>query len=567
MKQDILILNQIENTIQLHIDCFKRGYTTLHYFYNPAQETIVELTEPKITIKELESERYYFYCTNENEESTGDINVEISGLTINEALNNVANCSGLNDNIYKDIIDTIEDENFVLDVFNKMTDDNKEEYEKLLLALTSFYNMRQEELNLFVNPIFNFDLSKIESPNNIKYNFIIYKYNKNENSWTLLKEKCIFDSFYIDFHGKPSTMYLIAPTINSNVVREYFIYQPSKTLSEAKYERRIFDNKNKYEKTIKLSTQMDLSELIDDEEGQEIVSALQFINPKQYVFNIPVVNFKQNKFEVKISDFDFIEKFNKNIYLGALEIDQAFSKEIVPHKIKISSSSFQFSPANYLMNSGENYIFFITDNSNKVLSECSLGGYNTNNDLLSYYKVSRKIDVETYRRQLFNIFMDYNKKDWPVISSIIDTFILSSEDYTESLSEFTINKILNLDSIYYRIDFLIQLILLYKLKYTLPVNQDFLKHQVFANSYHKHVFPEGNSYIVQITRINDKETTIENSVCGSVAKEVKIDKNDFIYFCCYNMQNWECSSIAFYNNKIKQGQKYFFFPKLEVEII
>lgn len=567
MKQDILILNQIENTIQLYIDCFKRGYTTLHYFYNPAQETIVELTEPKITIKELESERYYFYCTNENEESTGDINVEISGLTINEALNNVANCSGLNDDIYKDIIDTIEDENFVLDVFNKMTDDNKEEYEKLLLALTSFYNMRQEELNLFVNPIFNFDLSKIESPNNIKYNFIIYEYNKNENSWTLLREKCIFDSFYIDFHGKPSTMYLIAPTINSNVVREYFIYQPSKTLSEAKYERRIFDNQNKYEKTIKLSTQMDLSELIDDEEGQEIVSALQFINPKQYVFNIPVVNFKQNKFEVKISDFDFIEKFNKNIYLGALEIDQAFSKEIVPHKIKISSSSFQFSPANYLMNSGENYIFFITDSSNKVLSECSLSGYNTDNDLLNYYKVSRKIDVETYRRQLFNIFMDYNKKDWPIISSIIDTFILSSEDYTESLSEFTISKILNLDSIYYRIDFLIQLILLYKLKYTLPVNQDFLKHQVFANSYHKHVFPEGNSYIVQTVKINDKETTIENSVCGSVAKEVKIDKNDFIYFCCYNMQNWECSSIAFYNNKIKQGQKCFFFPKLEVEII
>ena len=567
MKQDILILNQIENTIQLYIDCFKRGYTTLHYFYNPAQETIVELTEPKITIKELESERYYFYCTNENEESTGDINVEISGLTINEALNNVANCSGLNDNIYKDIIDTIEDENFVLDVFNKMTDDNKEEYEKLLLALTSFYNMRQEELNLFVNPIFNFDLSKIESPNNIKYNFIIYEYNKNENSWTLLREKCIFDSFYIDFHGKPSTMYLIAPTINSNVVREYFIYHPSKTLSEAKYERRIFDNQKKKKKTIKLSTQMDLSELIDDEEGQEIVSALQFINPKQYVFNIPVVNFKQNKFEVKISDFDFIEKFNKNIYLGALEIDQAFSKGIVPHKIKISSSSFQFSPANYLMNSGENYIFFITDNSNKVLSECSLSGYNTDNDLLSYYKVSRKIDVETYRRQLFNIFMDYNKKDWPVISSIIDTFILSSEDYTESLSEFTISKILNLDSIYYRIDFLIQLILLYKLKYTLPVNQDFLKHQVFANSYHKHVFPEGNSYIVQTVRINDKEITIENSVCGSVAKEVKIDKNDFIYFCCYNMQNWECSSITFYNNKIKQGQKYFFFPKLEVEII
>ena len=161
MKQDILILNQIENTIQLYIDCFKRGYTTLHYFYNPAQETIVELTEPKITIKELESERYYFYCTNENEESTGDINVEISGLTINEALNNVANCSGLNDDVYKDIIDTIEDKNFILDVFNKMTDDNKEEYEKLLLALTLFYNMRQEELNLFVNPIFNFDLSKI----------------------------------------------------------------------------------------------------------------------------------------------------------------------------------------------------------------------------------------------------------------------------------------------------------------------------------------------------------------------------------------------------------------------
>lgn len=567
MKQDILILNQIENTIQLYIDCFKRGYTALHYFYNPAQETIIELTEPKITIKELESEKYYFYCTNENEESTGDISVEISGLTINEALNNVANCSGLNDDIYKDIIDTVENENFVLDVLNKMTDDNKEEYEKLLLALTAFYNMRQEELNLFVNPIFNFDLSKIESPNNIKYNFIVYEYNKNENSWTLLREKCIFDSFYIDFHGKPSTMYLIAPTIDSKIVREYFIYQPSKTLSEAKYERRILDNQNKYEKTIKLSTQMDLSELIDDEEGQEIVSALQFINPKQYVFNIPVVNFKQNRFEVKISDFDFIEKFNKNIYLGALEIDQAFSKEIVPHKIKISSSSFQFSPANYLMNSGENYIFFITDNSNKVLSECSLGGYNTDNDLLNYYRVSRKIDVETYRRQLFNIFMDYNKKDWPVISSIIDTFILSSEDYTESLSEFTISKILNLDPIYYRIDFLIQLILLYKLKYTLPVNQDFLKHQVFANSYHKHVFQEGNSYIVQITKINDKEITIENSVCGSVAKEVKIDKNDFIYFCCYNMQNWECSSIAFYNNKIKEGQRYFFFPKLEVEII
>jgi hypothetical protein len=196
-----------------------------------------------------------------------------------------------------------------------------------------------------------------------------------------------------------------------------------------------------------------------------------------------------------------------------------------------------------------------------------LGGYNTDNDLLNYYRVSRKIDVETYRRQLFNIFMDYNKKDWPVISSIIDTFILSSEDYTESLSEFTIGKILNLDSIYYRIDFLIQLILLYKLKYTLPINQDFLKYQVFANSYHKHVFPEGSSYIVQITKIDDKEITIENSVCGSVAKEVKIDKNDFIYFCCYNMQNWECSSIAFYNNKIQEGQKYFFFPKLEVEII
>ena len=571
MWNSIIVLNQIANTVTLYANCYKNGYTRLCYFSDPEDIAIIDLSGPEITIRSLEEKEYYFYCVDQDLNETGHIKISVDAVSYKNFMDNIVEFTQTDD--IDLIIPKINEQNYVMDLYRRATSRKKNfsYYEKLIMACVSFYNIRHEVLNSDTTPEFNlvFCPLKINSTNYKKYNYIPYVYDLDTKTWKRLSYQEEFRTESFAFSGKPSLMYRIRVLSDFNLVREYFYYQPSETLSKTILEGNISSQQQLTEKTAEMLTKLDVTEILDDEYAQEVVLALQEITPAFPIFRAPTISYNgyTGTISAKIENYLWILASRNKIYLAALELDQAFAKNKAPHKIPVHSSNMIFDPSIYLMNYGEDYIFYICDAAGNILSAPAIAAYGTNNNLSDIVQAKRRTDLELYRRRLFNIFKEYDKNSWDKIALILDQYMIAREDYYEPFLTYMIRKISYLDLYKDHSDFLLQLILLAWVQHYMPTDRTFLSHQVYGEAYHKHVLPEQeNPYIICCMRINHGEITWNFLTGGEIAQEIWTDRDDYLLLFAMSPDFSRMSPSAFYSN-IHQGQtRYFYYPGLEVDI-
>ena len=569
MTNYITVLNQIADTVTLYVNCFKNGYTRLCYFYNPASIVTINLTEPRITIDGLTEKKYYFYCLNNQDEEVGHITVPVATASYATFWQNMLSYTDIEEDT--NILLNLKEPEYVLDLYKAAvkSEDGIEAYEELLSSCTSFYNSRQESLNTMSIPDFILKDETVISFSGQRYYFIPYVYNLTEDKWEIVPGQERNRTETYTFNGKPSLMYRILVLSDISLVREYFYYCPSKTLSETILERRISTKQQLMKRTAEMMVQFDITELSEDEYGQEVVCALQEMKPEYPILAMPQLTYDEENglFYGYFPNYNILPFVDYNIYIAALEIDQVYNQNKVPHKILAAGKNFILNPSAVRMNYGEDYIFYLCDKDNHILSMPCIYRYGTETDTELYFTISRKLDLDLYRRRLFNIFKEYDKKDWNTISLILDKYIASEENLYQPMTDYAIEEISRLDTIHFQIDYLIQLVLLNQIKYYLPTDQTFIHEQVYAEEYNKHVFPEAEEpYIIRCGRLDKNVLSWEFIAAGDTSKEIRIDKNKLICLQALNKDMTKTSPYALYHNIYSGSTRYFYYPNLEVTV-
>jgi len=566
---DIIVLRQIADQATLYCNCVKKGYTELCYFQDPDQIVRVLLERPEVTVRNLTAGAASFYCENATGDQTGHIVIEISGVDRQTFYNNILYCNGLDPESYRTILQQLTEDDPVLQLYRLCRAEKKEPepYETLLELFTEIYDVRQEYLNTAGDPDFIFREKTIASAYDVPYDFLPYRFDPGKNTWILSREQIVRNQPVFTFSGKPLEMYRILVLSEFQTVREYYIFPPSETRTGAILERKISVRKNLTEKTVGLMARMNLEEIAEDETGQEIVAALQEINPDHPLLQIPQVEYNENdnRFHAQVPDYDLVSQSDRTIYLAALEIDQAFSKTHVPHKILVTGETVVFRPTDYLFNQEEDYLFYLCDETGSVLSRASVAPFRTGHDTGQYFRISRKIDLETYRRRLYILFRDYSRENWDIISSLLDKFILNETSLYQSFTDFLLTEVLTLPQA--PTDLLVRLILWEQQQRYLPTDRSFLKEQVYAEGYHKHLFPESKEpYIICRTRLQDGQWVRDHILAGETATELFIDQEKFVYFYGISCNLSRTSAFVMYHNIHSGPTRYFYFPGLEVTV-
>lgn len=566
---EITVLNQVGSDLSLYVNGIKNGFTSLKYFSDPDHIAEISLQKPEIILHDLVPGEYSFYLEDKEENQAGYKTIQISNLEKDTIFQNILTCAGLTDPFYVETVSKLDTTSYIEQLYTKAKKDSshQEEYDALLKAFVTFYNLRQEEMNLFVEPEFTITDSELVSKNSGKFTFIPYTYDIEKEKWILLPEQIEYNTDFYSIDGKPRIMYLIAVLSDFSVIRKYFVYRPSKTLSETILARRIKTKQLEIETIGELTANIDLTNFAEDTYGQKIVAALLRFQNTRPIFKKPVIILEQNKIHVTVPDFKCISLLNKPIYLAALELKEVYAEKHIAHRCLIAYENFSFNPSELLLNSDTEYIFYLTDDTGKVLSNLALLSLDDTQILDTYISSYQNVVFDDYSRKLYNIFREYNKRDWETVSLSLSIYKLINNP-EDTLYEYMLKQLLKLDEQRERIDYLIQLITLCQLTYYTDIDQTLIQHQVYSKDFKSHVFPEREDpYIIKVTRIYDTDIRYEYILAGAESTSVRIDQGDYILLQCIDPSSWTMSSIAFYNNKIKNGRPYFYFPKLEVEVI
>lgn len=571
MINDITVISQIADQITLYVNCFKEGYKKLCYFHNPNNIIEIDLDMPEISIRNLQEEEYYFYCENEEGEETGHITVPISTVSIKDTWKNILTESELENKRNQTLIASLSSYDYIMDLYTASLREQQEvdEFDELILAAVSFYNLRQESLNTTFAPEFSIKNNIFSSTNSKEYKFVPFLYNRDNKKWEIINglSKDKTDKFV--FSDKPSEMYLILVLSDFSVIRKYFYYQPSETLSETILERRISTTRQFTEKTVEMMSRFDLSEIKDDEEKQRITCALQELKPEYPILASPKIIYdnESHLFTVEFPDWGILSTVDKIIYLSACEIDEAFNEKRVPHKILVTAENFVVGPFTLGLNYEEDYIFYFSDKSGKPLSNPILCSYGTSTDLETCFSISRRIDIEEYRRRLYNVFREYDKKDWNAVSILLDRYSTNEDNLYRPIMDYMLEAISRLDIMHYRIEYLMQLVLLNQLRNYVPIDQSFINQQVYAEGYHKHVFPEyETNYVIKCGRLNKNAIEWEYISCGEEVQELSTNRDSFLIMQVFDKDLTKASPYAFYHNIYTGETRYFFYPDLEVTV-
>ena len=572
----IIVLNQIKDTVTLYCNCVKYGYTKLRYSRNDMPDDVIEipLSSTEVTVTNLIPGEYTFCAVNLEGKFSLPVFIEMSAISHQQFLSNILIAAGLDAPDCLQIVKQLKTEKYIEELYslwkNRKKDSPLDKYgEKILSALVSAYNLEQENLN--GQFIFSFRISEenIAAGDQIKYKFVPYEFDSETKTWVLEKDNISNDWQFLIHNNKSSVLRQISVLSDFNVVRKYYIYQPSETSSEGILERRISANQIKTEKFHNLLANVDLTELYDDGIGQETVLSLMHLDSKKPIFKKPELTLTDsNKLHIVIPDYEAFSLLTENTYLAALELNEAFSEQIHPHKIKITSDEFDISPARVLINPDQEYLFWITDKNNMVLSNVVLFSFNENFPIQKYTESYSRIVYDEYNRKLYSIFREYRKQDWNIISTLLQRYLLVGIQNDIDIEEFLINQVLQLDASAIQIDVLLQLIILCRLTYYSNIDQHLIQEQVYSKEMYSHIFPEReNPYLIKIIKIKGTSIISEYMISGPESASVRIDKNDFVILQCINPTNWKVSAAAFYNNRIKYGQPYFYFPNLKVKVI
>lgn len=568
---DIIFLSQTDNAVTLYANCYKRGYRRLAYFRDPASVMTVLLEQPELTVEGLEPGLYTFYGTDDEGNETGYVQVRIEDMLLAEYLDSLLAYHNMDTTPYTDLVHAFTGDDPVLALYRayKTAAGHRTEYEELLTVFTDERNVRQEQLNLFLRPLFTFDKADgtIVSSYKLPYTFYVYRYDLDDETWILDKDDTQYRTNEFRLAGKPSEMYRILVLSDFQVVREYYLYEPSGTLSETILERRIAACRLAAEKTVELRSDEDAADGTADQ--YKLAAALLDFDTDRPVLQRPVVETDEDGLQITVTvpDYDPILFGVQPIYLAALEVSEIFWNSR-PHKIPVTADRFTIRRARFLTNADTEYVFYFIDQTGKPLSQVTLVSFDDAYPVETYADYYRKIQLERYRRKLYAVFQQYAAGDWNIVSSILDLYFLSIEkDVPFSVS--VIRQLTYLNDARYRIDVLIQLVLLCELRHYMPVRPDFIRRQVYSQMFRVHVMPASDTdYLIHIVHINGDTVTHEYRLSDkSGATEIRMDRDDFLWVQAIDPATWKLSGIAFYNNRVKQGRGAFYFPQLEVEVI
>lgn len=561
--KDIILLQQTADTVTLYANCVKKGYTTICYFQDPESICTIQSEDPVITLRDLDSGDYYIYAENKEQHETGHTSFTVSALPKKTLFQNIALSNHVT--IDNTILASLSAENYILDLYKKLIQENTVT-EEALLAFIEFYNAQQETLNTN-DPEFIIENQTITVRTKIPYRFIPYVYHIDTDSWQILREQADNNTEVFSFYGKPALLYRICVLSDFSVVRDYFLYQPSETLSETILERQIQTKKNRAEKLAEQILQINLEEIADDENGQKTVASLLQFAPDHVIFRKPEINIEDMELSCHIPDYSCIELLDKPIFLCILELEETFAKVFRPHRYKINEQDFIIPPFFLSMNPDTEYVLYLSDESGKILTEPILISLNpeypTELYTVSYYRTI----YDTYIRKLNSVFKEYGKEQWNQVAKLLEQYLLQN-DYRFSIPEFLCKQLIRLNPDRERIDRMLELVILCQLRYYANIDQSFISHQVYSKEFKSHVFPEAeHPYIVRTIRFNDGEITYDYFLTGEESLSIRMDKDAYLLLQCIDPDTWTVSAPAFYNNRVRSGAPYFYFPKLEVEVI
>ncbi len=433
---------------------------------------------------------------------------------------------------------------------------------------TQQYNARQEQLNLFVTPMFTFSNTEkyiISATDYISYDFHVYKLDTKYNQWIIQPALCQYNTDSFQLCGDAASLYKIVILKDGELIRQFYYYEFSAEVKE-----------NIIQDSIKaaLEAKEQIHELFEDDEEinnskdeQYAVASMFQMDVTRPIFRpLKIVPGNNRMINCTIPDYDVIKESQRTVYLAALELSEAWSYQKIPHKIKITAPTMNCGGLEFLPNTDTEYLFYIIDDAGTQLCHPTLVSFDEEYPSDTYAETYLRIWHDRYLRKLYTVFQEYGKNQWNIVSSIADKYFISQIEYVP-IRDYIIGQVVNLDVDKSSITRIIQLLLLCDLQYFMNIDQTFMRQQVYAEPYKMHVFPQSSStYLIRIMRINKDQITYQTIRSGYGATEVQMYKDDYTIFQCIDPLSWKLSSIAFYNNTDASTASYFYFPKLEVEV-
>ena len=566
----LIVLNKIGNNVTLYANSLKKGYSVLRFARLAIEKRAIQLQWPEVKLLDLGIGKYYLYCINDNMETDGDIQIDIDYKTRDEYFNDLLIANDLFSSPYTDIVHSLTTDDYITELYDQYAiseEENKNAYEKLLTIFANDYNMLQEKLNLFVNPLFRLDrkLGNISSYYKIMYTFTPYIYNPETKEWDIQRDRITYDSDTFSPGGMLPGLYKIVVTLNNELVRSFFWYESTAPIMETRVQEIMDLQQIIAEKGVELANEL---EEVGDQDVIESSAALLDFDLVMPVFRRPEIETNEDgSLTILIPDHEAFVLLGRTFYVAVLELTELYSEAPHPHKIRIFNKVMQINKSDITSNSDNEFAFYLVDDVGTKLSQLTFVSFDPDYPVQDCINTYRRAQYNRYLRKLYTVFQQYSPEYWNTVSSIAGQYLLNTI-HDIPISEFLITQIISLEPTKYRINFLIQLILLCDLQYFTDIDQNFIRDQVYSRSFGNHVFPVlDNPYLIRIITIDDGAISYRYLRSGRGGTEVKVKYNEYTILQCINPETWKSSSIAYYSNTMTKTTYSFYFPKLEVTTI
>jgi len=579
-NHDIIALKQYEDKIDLYCNCYNYGFETLEYFSTNISEIkiqSIQLQSPYITVKNLDKGKIVFYGVNYNKERSTPLFVDIFCESKDEYFEKII--YEKNDKHDK-VINKIKDEDYLIALYKLfMQSKNEEEQEtcrEILNYIVDNLNNMCQQMNCIDNIIIKPVKKHVLYLNLINDPYLDAEYIIDIEKLTFEKEYLKKDegsawiyegNFILDKKTKyiiprlALGIYKIGIFIKSRLIRSYYFYcdDDSRNMFEQTMAQ-IEKEKNK-----KLNTSMILSSEyeFEDEEEKEVILTIESVTSLSAVIQDIDISYKDAKIILDVSKYyDFLTKFNTNIYLAAKEQDTVYNDNVTPHRTKITGPIIEFDPINEYFYNNERYYFYI-EVSNKKLSRIKTFDI-SEKDAKDYNDKYQRILWNRYCKNLYKVFNNNKNRYWPQIKEILDRYLVNENISNINIKEYLLEQLLMYEKNYENLAQIIYLIEYCDLKYYTQLNRNFMKHQLYKSAYNLHVVPEGN-YILEITRINNGSITKEYISEPSKVHEIRTNADKYIVFKCIDIDTLKSSDFCMYNNSGTGRKSYY--NELEVEVL
>ena len=575
MNHDVIFLNQFEDKVELYCNCFLFGFNTLEYYHIDDSHSVIKkkLSSEYVTIDNLTSGKYRFYCVNDNGEHSKSIKINIfndsladmwnvildgtGNEKINTVLNNAANLSLSDDyliNLYKLYL-------------NNRAEELKETYEYIINSYVDYRNLLNNQINgqddLFVkvNKKHVFDITLDEEDPFFESDISVEIFELADKNWEQLN---LFEikSFAIR-KRLPSNIYNIFLRKNGCVFRQYYYFSEGEEYDKNKFVDIVSNNEKidniRYKNSTMLASEYNL--LSDDK--MLVISALdQFNNGFSPLFKRPNILVDEDIINIVIDDslIDFMQYNNSKYYLCAQIEDGIYDEKIKPKRILIESKEFYIEIGKDAFFYPERYYFYISDQNGNKLSNANVYDFSEIVEVDEYNLLYDNILINQFVKKMSSVISENDAEYWPTIKLVLDSFISGDNVKSSDFKEYLIKNTQNIQPS------LIHLVWLCYYKFYTKKDRNFLKYQMFKNNYNEHIFSDvelykKEPYIIKVETI--KNGLITTKFVNDVS--VKIPNECISIFTPIRIRDMTCGDFVMYYEQ--NGRKQSWFNSLEVETI